>query len=229
MRIVIGDASHVQRERLQHALARTGDLEVAGVAATAAELIGAVRQLHPDAVVTDAAMRTDPRPSSMDGIAAAHAIRVEKADVGIVVVSDRPDEARAFELFNRGAAGLGYLLKGRVDEHDWLPRTLREVVAGGSVIDPLVVEVLVGRRARIRESPLGQLGPRELDLLNEMAQGLSDAAIGHALRLPEPQVREQVSMVFVKLGLVGDVRPDRRVETVLTFLRDTGLAGDRDR
>src|SRR6516162_11079517 len=101
------------------------------------------------------------RPS-MEGIDAAHAIRSAYPRTGVVVLSQYADESYAFELFRDGTAGLAYLLKDRVGDLRQLLAALREAAAGGSVIDPLVVDALVTRRARLRESPLARLTPREL-------------------------------------------------------------------
>ena len=95
----------------------------------------------------------------------------------MVVLSQYADESYAFELFRNGTAGLAYLLKDRVGDLQQLLAALREVTNGGSVIDPQVVDALVSRRARLRESPLARLTPRELGVLREMAQGRGNAGI----------------------------------------------------
>jgi DNA-binding NarL/FixJ family response regulator len=100
---------------------------------------------------------------------------------------------------------------------------LREVCAGGSVIDPIVVEALVDRRARLADSPLETLTPRETDVLRAMAQGHTNAAIADALVLSRSSVEKHVSSIFAKLGLSEETRVNRRVAAVLTLLRDSGL------
>jgi DNA-binding NarL/FixJ family response regulator len=101
----------------------------------------------------------------MEGIDAARAIKTRTRSVGVVILSRYADEAYAFELFRNGTAGLAYLLNDRVRDLAQLLAALREVTAGGSVIDPQLVDALVARRARLRESPLGRMTPRELDVL----------------------------------------------------------------
>ncbi len=91
------------------------------------------------------------------------------------------------------------------------------------MIDPKVVEALVTRRARLRESPLANLTARELDVLREMAQGRGNAGIAAHLALSESSVEKHVNAIFTKLGLRGEQAIHRRVAAVLTFLRDTGL------
>jgi DNA-binding CsgD family transcriptional regulator len=100
---------------------------------------------------------------------------------------------------------------------------LREVTIGGSVVDPQVVDALVSRRARLRESPLARLTPRELDVLREMAQGRGNAGIAAELSLSESSVEKYVNAIFAKLDLASEQLVHRRVAAVLTFLRDAGL------
>jgi DNA-binding NarL/FixJ family response regulator len=228
LRIVIADDNYLVREGTRRLLEDSGEVEVAAAVGSAPELVAEVRRLRPDAVLTDIRM---PGPDneahkgeSMEGIEAAHAIKSEYPGIGVVVLSQFADETYAFELLKRGASGLAYLLKDRVGDLDRLLHALCEVVDGGSVVDPQVVEALVARRARIEESALAQLTPRELDVLREMAQGRANAAIAQALSLSESAVGKHVNSIFAKLGLSSEVQLHRRVAAVLTYLRDSGLA-----
>jgi DNA-binding NarL/FixJ family response regulator len=159
---------------------------------------------------------------AMEGIDAAHRIRAANPAVGVVILSQYADEAYAFELFRNGTAGLAYLLKDRVGDLHQLLGALREVTAGGSVVDPQVVDALVTRRARLRESPLARLTGRELEVLREMAQGHGNARIAAGLSLSESSVEKYVNAIFGKLGL-AEQQVHRRVAAVLTYLRDGGL------
>ena len=159
----------------------------------------------------------------MEGIDAAHRIKETAPGVGVVILSQYADESYAFELFRNGTAGLAYLLKDRVGDLRQLLSALREVAAGGSVIDPQVVDALVTRRVRLRESPLARLTPRELDVLREMAQGRGNAGIAQQLFLSESSVEKHVNAIFAKLDLASEQQVHRRVAAVLTFLRDAGL------
>src|SRR5207244_11218465 len=164
-----------------------------------------------------------PRPSSdlrTEGIEAAHAIRASHPQVGVVVLSRHADEAYAFQLFRHGTAGLAYLLKERVGDLEELLRALKEVVAGRSVIDSQIVELLVAHRARVADSPVGRLSPRELEVLREMAQGKTNGAIGAALVLSESAVEKHVNAIFSKLGVSEEPNMHLRVSAVLTCLRD---------
>ena len=125
----------------------------------------------------------------MEGIEAAHRIRAEHPGVGVVILSQFADEAYPFALLQYGAAGRAYLLKDRVGDLDELLRALREVVVGRSVIDPRVVEALVARRARVAESLLAGLTPRELDVLREMARGAPTAGSPRPCSCRSPRSR----------------------------------------
>ena len=159
----------------------------------------------------------------MEGIDAAHSIKASTPGVGVVILSQYADESYAFELFRNGTAGLAYLLKDRVGDLRQLLAALREVTSGGSVIDPQVVDALVARRARLRESPLARLTPRELDVLREMAQGRGNAGIAQELFLSESSVEKHVNAIFAKLDLASEQQVHRRVAAVSTFLRDASL------
>jgi DNA-binding NarL/FixJ family response regulator len=229
VRIVIADDNYLVREGTRRLLEDSGEVTVVAAVGSAPELLDAVRRAGPQAVLTDIRM---PPPGSagqhggapaMEGIDAAHAIKASDPHVGVVVLSQYADESYAFELFRNGTAGLAYLLKDRVGDLHHLLSALRQVAAGGSVIDPMVVEALVARRARLRESPLAQLTARELDVLREMAQGRGNAGIAARLSLSESSVEKHVNAIFSKLGLSGEQAIHRRVAAVLTFLRDAGL------
>ena len=232
LRIVIADDNYLVREGTRRLLEDSGQVTVLAAVGSAAELLDAVRRARPGAVLTDIRMppagatiggADDAVRPAMEGIDAAHAIRAADPDIGVVVLSQYADESYAFELFRNGTAGLAYLLKDRVGDLQQLLAALREVTSGGSVIDPQVVDALVSRRARLRESPLARLTPRELDVLREMAQGRGNAGIAAELSLSESSVEKYVNAIFAKLDLASEQLVHRRVAAVLTFLRDAGL------
>jgi DNA-binding NarL/FixJ family response regulator len=229
LRIVMADDNYLVREGARRLLEDSGGVVVAAAVGSAPELLDAVQRLRPAAVLTDIRMPPGQGDSagrpSMEGIDAAHAIRAAYPRTGVVVLSQYADESYAFELFRDGTAGLAYLLKDRIGEVGRLLEALREVSAGGSVIDPQVVETLVRARARVRASALSSLTPRELDVLGEMAQGRGNAGIAAQLHLSESSVEKHVNAIFTKLGLTTENLSHRRVTAVLTFLRDAGLRG----
>jgi DNA-binding NarL/FixJ family response regulator len=137
----------------------------------------------------------------MQGIRAAHSIRAEHPLTGIVILSQHAHEAYAFALLQHRTAGLGHLLKERVLDRDELVAALRETAAGRSVLDPLVVDALVHRRARLERRPLNTLNDRELRVLSLMAQGKTNAGIAKEMHLSESAIEKPINAMFGKLGL----------------------------
>lgn len=217
MRIVLAEDHYLVREGVRRLLEGSGEVQVLATVGTADALLDAVAELAPDAVLTDIRM---PPSHHMEGIEAAHRIRSEHPGVGVVVLSQHAGETYAFELLRDGAHGRGYLLKERIGDVGELLHALREVVAGRSAIDPVVVEALVTRRARLSDSALTELTPRELDVLRAMAEGRSNAGIGEALVLSESAIEKHITSIFAKLGLGAETHVHRRVGAVLRYLRD---------
>ena len=218
LRVVIAEDNYLVREGTRRLLEDSGDAQVLAAVGTAIELLDAVARLRPQAVLTDIRM---PPGHHTEGIAAAHAIRASHPEVGVVVLSQHAEEAYAFQLFQHGTAGLAYLLKERVGDLDELLRALKDMVAGRSVIDSQIVELLVAHRAWLADSPVSRLSPRELEVLRQMAQGKSNGAIAQALVLSESAVEKHVNAFFSKLGVSEEPQVHRRVAAVLTYLRDT--------
>jgi DNA-binding NarL/FixJ family response regulator len=219
LRVALAEDHYLVREGTRQLLEAAGDVEVVAAVGTGAELIGAVRRLRPAAVLTDIRM---PPGHHMEGIEAAHAIRAEHPRIGVVVLSQHADEGYAYELLRHGTAGFAYLLKERVGDRHELVRALHEAAAGRSVIDPLVVDALVARRARIAASPLHELNARELAVLGAMAQGQTNQAIATSLHLSVSAIEKHINAIFLKLSLTHETLVHRRVAAVLTFLRDQG-------
>lgn len=214
MRVVIADDSYLVREGTRRLL-EDGGVDVVAAVDDGAKLLVAVEEFLPDAVVTDIRM---PPNHQMEGIEAAHAIRARYPGMGIVVLSQHVDEEYAFALLRHGTAGLGYVLKERLGDVDELVRSLTEVVSGRSVIDAEVVDALVARRMR-PDTPIETLTPRELEVLHQMAQGRTNAAIAAELFLSESAVEKHGNSIFSKLGLREEPLLHRRVMAVLTYLR----------
>ena len=215
LRVVLAEDNYLVREGTRRLLEDSGEVDVVAAVGNAEELRDAVRRFAPQAVLTDIRM---PPGHHMEGIEAAHAIRRDHPGTGVVVLSQHTDEVYAFALLRDGTGGLAYLLKDRLGDVEDLIRALREVARGGSVIDPVVVEGLVGRRTRAARSPLAALTTRELDVLREMAQGKTNAGIEQALHLSSSTVEKHVNSIFGKLGL-GEEPVHRRVAAVIAFLR----------
>ena len=172
---------------------------------------------QPDVVVTDIRMP----PTGLDeGIQAAEHLRTTHPEVGVVVLSQYGEAGYAVALLEGGTAGRAYLLKERVDDLGQLIGAIRSVAAGGSMIDPKVVEGLVAEKARIEASPLSELTPRERDVLREMAEGKNNAAIAESLVLTERSVEKVIHSIFLKLGLGWEPSIHKRVKAVILFLAE---------
>lgn len=220
--VVIAEDNYLVREGTRRLLEDSGEVEVLAGVGDARELLEAVDALRPGAVLTDIRM---PPGHQVEGIEAARTIRERHPHVGVVVLSQYSDAAYAVQLFRDGTDGLGYLLKASVGELDDLVHALREVAAGRSVVDARVVERLVDLRTRQAESPLRQLGPRELEVLREMAEGKTNAVIAESLHLSESAIEKHVNAIFSKLGLSEERKLSRRVAAVLAYLRDPEHGG----
>ncbi|MGW0521770.1 MULTISPECIES: response regulator transcription factor [unclassified Crossiella] len=216
LRIVIAEDHYLVREGTRRLLEDSGEVRVVAAVGTAAELLDAVPRFKPAAVITDIRM---PPGHHTEGITAAHQIRSQHPDIGVVVLSQHANEQYAFALFQHGTDGLAYLLKERIGEVDELLRALHEVRSGRSVIDPRIVEVLLGSRAKAADAPLTRLSPRELEVLRHMAQGKTNRAIAEHLTLSESTIEKHVNSTFAKLGLAEEPQVHRRVSAVLTYLR----------
>jgi len=226
MKVVIADDHYLVREGTRRLLESSGEVDVLAAVENTEALLDAVERLRPNAVITDIRM---PPTHQMEGIEAARRIHAEHPDVGVVVLSQYVNALYAFELFRDGTAGLAYLLKDRVGELEELLRALREVTTGGSVVDPKVVEGLLTRRQEPAHSMLETLTSRELEVLSEMAQGKSNAAISDSLYVSPSAVEKHINAIFAKLTLSAeDGAQHRRVAAVLTFLRSRDLQGPPD-
>lgn len=219
VRVVLAEDSALLREGLAQLLARAGDIDLVGTADDLPSLLTLVEALTPDVVVTDIRM---PPTGTDEGIRAAIALRASHPGIGVVVLSQHDDPAYALALLDGGAAGRAYLLKERVAEVDELLGALRQVAAGGSVIDPRVVEGLVAATRRPARSELDRLTPREGEVLGEMARGKSNAAIAATLILSERAVEKHTNAIFSKLGLAEERDVNKRVKAVLLHLAAQG-------
>jgi DNA-binding NarL/FixJ family response regulator len=216
IRVVLAEDNTLLREGVARLLERAEGIDLVGSASDLPELEGLVESEEPDLVVTDIRM---PPTGTDEGIQIAARLRVERPEVGVVVLSQYADPAYALALLEGGSEGRAYLLKERVSDVDELLAAIREVAAGGSVIDSKVVESLVSTK-RPATSDLDRLTPREREILGEMAQGKSNAAIAATLVLSTRAVEKHTNSIFSKLGLSEEVDVNRRVKAVLLYLAD---------
>ncbi len=216
-RIVLAEDSYLMREGISSLLELDDDLELVASVANQLELLAAVEEYGPDVVITDIRM---PPTQTDEGIQAALQIRADHPEMGVVVLSQYVEPQYALNLFANGSDGLAYLLKERVGDLDELASAVSRVRAGGSVIDPKVVEALVQAQSREQSSVLNRLTERELEVLSEMAKGGTNAAIGEALFISPRSVEKHINSIFTKLDLSQTDDIHRRVSAVLLFLAE---------
>jgi DNA-binding NarL/FixJ family response regulator len=222
LRVVVAEDSLLVREGIVELLRRPDDIEVVAVCADLPELLAAVASAAPDVVVTDVRM---PPGFDDEGIRAATELRTTHPTVGVVVLSQYVDPGYATALLAEGSAGRAYLLKERISQPGQLASAVRTVAARSSVVDPAVVDVLVTASTRQRRSPVATLSPREREVLHEVAQGRSNAAIAATLFLSERAVEKHINALFTKLDLGAAPDVNRRVKAVLLYLSDPAGAG----
>jgi DNA-binding NarL/FixJ family response regulator len=213
--VVLAEDSYLMREGVRKLLETDSEIALVATSHDLDSLRIAVQAHAPDVVVTDIRM---PPTNTDEGIQAAEAFRESNPNLGVVVLSQYDEPEYALKLLSRGAAGRAYLLKDRLFDAAELLRAIREVAAGGSVIDSQVVEGLVAARNRFAISPLRELSPRELDVLSQMAQGKNNEAIAEVLFISLRVVEKHINAIFSKLGLTEEADVHRRVKAVLIYL-----------
>jgi len=212
VRVVIAEDSVLLREGAVRLLEGAG-IEVVGQAGDSEELLRKVRGHKPDVAIIDILM---PPGHSDEGIRAANEIRAELPGIGILILSQYVEERYVRQLLEDGAAGVGYLLKDRVADVESFVRAVQRVSDGEAVLDPEVVAQMMGRRRP--SGPLDRLTVREREVLEAMAEGLTNRAIAGRLFLSERAVERHVTSIFDKLELSDVEGGHRRVLSVLAFL-----------
>jgi DNA-binding NarL/FixJ family response regulator len=213
IRVVVGEDELLVREGIVRVLEDSG-FEVVGVAGDAPDLLRKTNAHKPDVVITDIQM---PPERTDDGLRAAIQIRRSRPETGVVVLSQFLEDRYALELVGDRADGVGYLLKDRVGDPTLFADSVRRVAAGGSALDPQVIQRMVGRRRDA--GPLDELTPRERDVMALMAEGRSNSGIAAELTVTVAAVERHVTSIFDKLGLRQAPEDHRRVLAVLEYLK----------
>lgn len=213
MRAVIAEDSVLLREGLERLLTENG-LDVVGSCETAEDLLLKVRSHSPDVAIVDIRL---PPTHSDEGLQAALEIRAQHPSVGVLVLSQYVEVGLALKLLADSAEGVGYLLKNRINNVSDFLAAVRRVATGGSAIDPIIISTLLSKRRN--EDPLGELTPREREILVLMAEGRSNQGIADRLVITLRAVERHVSNIFGKLGLPSTGTESRRVLAVLLYLR----------
>ena len=213
LRTVVADDSVLLRDGIVRLLNDSG-FDVVAAVGDGDALLDAVTEHEPDLCVVDVRM---PPTHTDEGLRAAIEVRRRAPSTAVLVLSQYVEEHYAGELLAGDVSGVGYLLKDRViDVEDFLV-SLRRVAEGGSAVDAEVVSQILSRSQR--SSELEHLTPREREVLELMAEGLSNGAIASRLVVSAGAVEKHISNVFSKLGLQPEDGANRRVMAVLAYLR----------
>jgi DNA-binding NarL/FixJ family response regulator len=215
--VVVADYSYVVRAGLASTLGSAPEIDVVGVCSDGNELSAAIESMRPRVVITDLRM---PPSGEREGLIIAARLRETDPEVGVIVLTHYLESAHAIALMEGGTSRRGYLLKDRIHNRAELLEAIRAVATGGSVLDPTVVDALIEGRVRGSASPLDELTPRERQILAEIAEGKSNAAIATSLFLTKHAVEKHVNSVFAKLDLPGPESVSRRVKATLLYLAD---------
>jgi len=215
VRLIVADDSLFVREAVAAITRDVAGLELAAVCQDLDGLMAAVDQAAPDVVVTDVAL---PPTYTDEGIRAANELRTTHPEMGVVVLSRHADPDYVLDLFRTGSEARAYLLKEQLHDRSDLVTAVRTVASGGSMVDPKVVEFLTIARTRFDDTALKRLTAREHDVLREVAEGKSNAAIAVALHVSKRAVEKHIRAIFGKLDLVESDEVSRRVKAVLIFL-----------
>jgi DNA-binding NarL/FixJ family response regulator len=213
VRVVIADDSPLVREGIASFLRGEG-IDVVAEAAGPDELLEAVDAHEPDVAIVDIRM---PPTQTDEGIQAAHEIRRRHPDIGVVLLSQHVEVGLATQLLAEAPARLGYLLKDRVTDASDFVGSLRRVADGGTALDPQVMSGLLTDAGD--DGPVASLSPREREVLELLAEGRSNRAIGERLTITQAAVQKHVSTIFNKLGLPSGADDDRRILAVLAYVR----------
>ena len=211
LRVVIAEDDVLVREGVASLLEKAG-YEVVGLAGDASGFLDLVGTHRPDLVIVDIRMPPDHRT---EGLEAARAVRRDHPEIAILLLSAHVEVEQAMELLATGRRS-GYLLKSRVADVTEFIETVGRIVAGGSMVDPALVQELIA--ARRRHDPLAPLTDREREVLAMMAEGYSNVGIANRLRVTEGTIEKHVHSILSKLQLPEAEDDHRRVLAVLTFL-----------
>ncbi|KAB8168571.1 MULTISPECIES: response regulator [Streptomyces] len=213
MRVVVAEDLFLLRDGLVRLLEAHG-FQLAAAVDNGPELTRALAELKPDVAVVDVRL---PPSFTDEGLQCALQARREQPGLPVLVLSQHVEQLYARELLADGAGGVGYLLKDRVFDADQFVDAVRRVASGGTAMDPQVIQQLLAQRSS-HGSPLEKLTPRELEVIELMAQGRSNAAIAERLVVTERAVAKHTSNIFAKLGLPPSDDDNRRVLAVLAYL-----------
>lgn len=216
LKVVIVEDEHLFRDLLRVSLSQSGRIEVVGDFADGESALDGAPALRPDVAILDIELRRD----GLNGIQTGLLLKQQQPDLGIVLLSNHREPAFLSSLTEGELAGWSYLLKGSVTDVDSLARAIVGAAEGYVILDPQLI-----RRSRPRpEEPLARLTPRQLEVLELIAQGWSNTAIGGRLAISRKSVENQINAIFQILGIEkDDISVQPRVRAVLKYLQQTHL------
>jgi DNA-binding NarL/FixJ family response regulator len=212
VRVVVAEDHALLREGLTRILEANG-FEVVGAVDNPVSFGAVLAEVQPDLAILDVRM---PPTFTDEGLVAAKQLRAERPGFPLLVLSQYVEPLYAAELLASGEGSIGYLLKGRVSDVQGFVDACRQIIAGGTVLDPEVVAAMIATQ---RTSPVERLTDREREVLGLMAEGRSNAAIAARLHVSEKAVAKHINSLFAKLDLPVAADDNRRVLAVLAFLQ----------
>jgi DNA-binding NarL/FixJ family response regulator len=209
VRVLIAEDQLLLRDGLTRMLTAYG-FDVVAAIDDGSQLAEALLAVRPDVAVVDVRL---PPTFTDEGLRATIAARRRAPGLPVLILSQYVERLYARELLSEAAGAVGYLLKDRIGDVRQFVDAIRQVAAGGTVMDPEVVAQLLRRR-----DTLTALTPRERHVLRLMAEGRSNAAIAAHMVITEKAVSNHINALFAKLGLPPSGSDHRRVRAVLTYL-----------
>jgi DNA-binding NarL/FixJ family response regulator len=219
IRVVLGEDGLLAREGLTAVIQRLDGIELVASCDDLVSLRAAIERTAPHVVLAD--LRLPPSHTD-EGVRLAAELRRTRPQVGVILLGQHAEPVHATALLAEGARGRGYLLKERLRDQAELARAIRDVAAGGAVVDPRVVDEVLAARGQLDRSPLAVLTPRERETLALIAAGDSNSAIAESLGLTKRGVERHVNSIFAKLELGDPASVSRRVKAALMFLTGEG-------
>jgi DNA-binding NarL/FixJ family response regulator len=215
MRVVLAEDLYLLREGMSQLL-RAHGFELLAAVESGPELAAALAEHRPDVAIVDVRL---PPSFTDEGLRVALEARRNTPGLPVLVLSQHVEQLYARELLADGSGGVGYLLKDRVLNADQFIDAVRRVAAGGTAMDPDVIAKLL--TSGPASGPVDELTPREKEVLGQMAEGRSNAAIAQLLFVSEGAVGKHIASIFGKLGLAPSDDDNRRVLAVLAYLNRT--------
>jgi DNA-binding NarL/FixJ family response regulator len=213
IRVLIAEDQTILRETYQHLLEDVSKVEVVESVPDGAAAVEAALRVEPDVILMDIQM------PKLNGIEAARQIRASQPKVGVVLLSHYSERQYAEAFLRDGTAGKAYLLKTTLSEPSELVRAIDVVVEGGAILAPEIQNELLRLASNDPTDRLKELTPREMQVLQLMAEGYTNISIAKKLTISERTVESHVNNIFSKLELTSEAMRNPRVMAVLLFLQ----------